>query len=121
MSFTGNGITNCYPDQVEDFISITVHTVNGDYSSTTTFGSKLTGEPKHRLPPAVRRKRLVPDRDPMLSEPSLKQAAELAQKVAPECRRGGNQSGIRREERIIGGNGPKRIESTVHNRFYSIR
>ena len=24
MSFTGNGITNCYPDQVEDFISITV-------------------------------------------------------------------------------------------------
>ena len=23
MSFTGNGITNCYPDQVEDFISIT--------------------------------------------------------------------------------------------------
>ena len=27
MSFTGNGITNCYPDQVEDFISITVLTV----------------------------------------------------------------------------------------------
>ena len=24
MRFTGNGITNCYPDQVEDFISITV-------------------------------------------------------------------------------------------------
>jgi len=24
MSFTGNGITNCYPDEVEDFISITV-------------------------------------------------------------------------------------------------
>ena len=29
MSFTGNGITNCYPDQVEDFISITVLTVIG--------------------------------------------------------------------------------------------
>ena len=27
MRFTGNGITNCYPDQVEDFISITVLTV----------------------------------------------------------------------------------------------
>ena len=27
MSFTGNEITNCYPDQVEDFISITVLTV----------------------------------------------------------------------------------------------
>ena len=26
MRFTGNGITNCYPDQVEDFISITVLT-----------------------------------------------------------------------------------------------
>ena len=24
MSFTGNGITNCYPDQVDNFISITV-------------------------------------------------------------------------------------------------
>ena len=24
MRFTGNGITNCYPDEVEDFISITV-------------------------------------------------------------------------------------------------
>ena len=24
MNFTGNGITNCYPDEVEDFISITV-------------------------------------------------------------------------------------------------
>ena len=33
MRFTGNGITNCYPDQVEDFISITVlsvyHNTNG--------------------------------------------------------------------------------------------
>ena len=27
MRFTGNGITNCYPDQVEDFISITVLTI----------------------------------------------------------------------------------------------
>ncbi len=27
MRFTGNGITNCYPDEVEDFISITVLTV----------------------------------------------------------------------------------------------
>ena len=27
MRFTGNGITNCYPDQVEDFISITVLTL----------------------------------------------------------------------------------------------
>ena len=26
MSFTGNGITNCYPDQVDNFISITVPT-----------------------------------------------------------------------------------------------
>ena len=26
MRFTGNGITNCYPDEVEDFISITVLT-----------------------------------------------------------------------------------------------
>ena len=24
MSFTGNGITSCYPDEVENFISITV-------------------------------------------------------------------------------------------------
>ena len=24
MRFTGNGTTNCYPDEVEDFISITV-------------------------------------------------------------------------------------------------
>ena len=24
MSFTGNGITNCYPDQVDNLISITV-------------------------------------------------------------------------------------------------
>ena len=24
MSFTGNGITNCYPDQVDNFVSITV-------------------------------------------------------------------------------------------------
>ena len=28
MRFTGNGITNCYPDQVEDFISITVLSVD---------------------------------------------------------------------------------------------
>ena len=28
MRFTGNGITNCYPDQVEDFISITVLTAS---------------------------------------------------------------------------------------------
>ena len=27
MSFTGNGITNCYPDEVEDFVLITVLTV----------------------------------------------------------------------------------------------
>ena len=33
MRFTGNGITNCYPDQVEDFISITVLSFN----STTTY------------------------------------------------------------------------------------
>ena len=26
MSFTGNGITSCYPDEVENFISITVLT-----------------------------------------------------------------------------------------------
>ena len=24
MSFTGNGITNCYPDEVDNFVSITV-------------------------------------------------------------------------------------------------
>ena len=24
MRFTGNGITNCYPDQVDNFVSITV-------------------------------------------------------------------------------------------------
>ena len=24
MSFMGNGITNCYPDEVDNFISITV-------------------------------------------------------------------------------------------------
>ena len=30
MRFTGNGITNCYPDQVEDFISITVLIVHAD-------------------------------------------------------------------------------------------
>ena len=33
MSFTGNGITNCYPDQVEDFISITV--LRADASAET--------------------------------------------------------------------------------------
>ena len=38
MRFTGNGITNCYPDQVEDFISITVLT-GGPSSCTGVFHS----------------------------------------------------------------------------------
>ena len=39
MRFTGNGITNCYPDQVEDFISITVLTVSvaGETASSADF------------------------------------------------------------------------------------
>ena len=28
MRFTGNGITNCYPDEVDNFISITALTVD---------------------------------------------------------------------------------------------
>ena len=67
-----------------------IDTVNGDYSTTTTFGRKLSSEPKHLLPPPVRRKEVVPDRDTMLSEPSSKKAAELAEKVAPEYLRSGN-------------------------------
>ena len=36
MRFTGNGITNCYPDQVEDFISITVLRIRLDRRTMPT-------------------------------------------------------------------------------------
>ncbi len=37
MRFTGNGITNCYPDEVDNFISITV----------------LSHEPLRQIPPGA--------------------------------------------------------------------
>ena len=32
MRFTGNGITNCYPDEVDNFVSITVLTAEGNFA-----------------------------------------------------------------------------------------
>ena len=45
MRFTGNGITNCYPDQVEDFISITVLRAAGDEDFGLGKWEELTESP----------------------------------------------------------------------------
>ena len=39
MSFTGNGITNCYPDQVDNFISITVLSAECGLIHSRPFGN----------------------------------------------------------------------------------
>ena len=42
MRFMGNGITSCYPDEVDNFISITVLTVNEPTSAEWVIGEWVT-------------------------------------------------------------------------------
>ena len=42
MRFTGNGITNCYPDEVDNFVSITVLS-EASPQTNKNVGSSVTG------------------------------------------------------------------------------
>ena len=64
MRFTGNGITNCYPDEVEDFISITV----------------LSDAPRHLRVKAVDK---LPDLIEALVKATDATASRLKKQVAP--------------------------------------
>ena len=93
MRFTGNGITNCYPDQVEDFISITVPTIptNGFWPGTSARSFSLRGAHEHILripsPPNTRTRLTLPPRS-TASRPTSTPPHSIAHcpRHAPDCR-----------------------------------